>query len=381
MSIRQIAAAFIFLGVFLGFSPRAFAQSEREMGAEREIGAEREVGAPREVEPQSETGAQGEARAGGEARGEAKGDRKSAPKEEEFSIKNFDLQKGRIVFAYTLDAKNSDIYVLDLTDLSVTPIVTTPAIDDNPVWSPDGKKIVFHSDATGDREIYVVKEDGTDLTQLTNSPEADENPSWSPDGKSIVFQSRRRKNGADIYVMDANGSNQRAIVANGQRNVCPSWSPRKDEIVFSSDEVWPGWVLKIYSFSAGKSQTLTKGTGSFVRPNWYPDGGAIVFSYGNTEHLDIFRADKGRALAVQLIAREGRNFDPSWDDTGRYLFFAGELTPGKEDYQLFFSDMLPSAVNKNPEKHLVQLLQSKGAVRHPNYTPLPSLATLQKVRK
>ena len=298
-------------------------------------------------------------------------------KNEEFKIQNLDIQKGRVVFAYSVEPKNSDIYVLDLTDLKVSPIVTTPANDDDPVWSPDGKKIAFHSDATGDREIYVVNEDGTDLTQLTSSPEPDENPTWSPDGKSIAFQSRRRKNGADIFVMDANGGNQRPLIANGQRNVCPSWSPRKDEIVYSSDEVWPGWVLKIYSFSAGKSILMSKGFGSFVRPSWYPDGGSLVFSYGNPDRLEIYKAEKGRELAVPLVVREGRNFDPSWDDTGRYLFFAGELTPGKEDYQLFFYDK--SATSQ--DKKVVQLLQSKGGVRHPNWTPIPSLATMRKMRK
>lgn len=296
--------------------------------------------------------------------------------EEGFEIKNFDIQGGRLVFSYGVSPKNTDIYVLDFTDLSVKPIVTTPAADDSPVWSPDGKKIVFQSEATGDREIYVVNEDGTDLTQLTSSPEADENPSWSPDGKSIVFQSRRRKVGADLYVMNADGTNQHPIIADGQRNVCPAWSPRRDEIVYSSDQVWPGWQIMIYSMSAGKAQLMSKGFGSFVRPNWSPDGGSLVFSYGTPEHLDIFKVEKGKGMAAPLVRRPGKNFDPSWDDQGRFVFFAGEVTPGKDDFQLFAFD------SSKPEgSQVVQILSSKGPVRHPSYTSLPSLETLRKVRK
>ena len=59
--------------------------------------------------------------------------------------------------------------------------------DVQPAWSPDGQKIAFVSDRTGDAEIFVMNADGTDVVQLTNNPAADVEPSWSPDGKSIAF--------------------------------------------------------------------------------------------------------------------------------------------------------------------------------------------------
>jgi len=39
--------------------------------------------------------------------------------------------------------------------------------DDDPVWSPDGKHIAFHSTRDGDEEIFVMNPDGTNQTQLT----------------------------------------------------------------------------------------------------------------------------------------------------------------------------------------------------------------------
>lgn len=302
----------------------------------------------------------------------------AAPDAAGFEIKLFDIQQGRLVFSYAVSEKNFDIYVLDFTELTVKPLVTTLANDESPSWSPDGSKIVFHSDATGDTEIYVVNADGSNLQQLTNSPGADENPSWSPDGKSIVFQTKRRKTGADLYVMSADGTGQRAILQNGQRNVCPMWSPRKDEVVFSSDESWPGWELKLYNFATGRTETMTKAFGSFVRPSWHPDGSSIVFSYGSPEQLNIFRGDKGKQLATLMVQRPGRNFDPSWDEKGRYLFFAGEMEPGKQDYQLLAFDS--AKIAQDMAGKVIQVLVSKGSVRHPHFTSLPSLETLQKVR-
>ena len=49
--------------------------------------------------------------------------------------------------------------------------------------------------------------DGSGTTRLTNSPGFDENPSWSPDGKRIAFDSMRDGN-LEAYVMDADGTDQ-----------------------------------------------------------------------------------------------------------------------------------------------------------------------------
>src|SRR4030095_6595940 len=60
-----------------------------------------------------------------------------------------------------------------------------------PRWSPDGRRIVFYSDARGSRDIYVIDAEGGGLRQLTDHPSVDTNPDWSADGNWIYFQSNR----------------------------------------------------------------------------------------------------------------------------------------------------------------------------------------------
>jgi len=65
-------------------------------------------------------------------------------------------------------------------------------LTNRPRWSPDGQRIVFYSDASGNRDVYVMRKDGSELKRLTTDPSMDTNPGWSANGKWIYFSSDRR---------------------------------------------------------------------------------------------------------------------------------------------------------------------------------------------
>ncbi len=84
---------------------------------------------------------------------------------------------------------------------NVQRITDGDGIDSWPVWSPDGKRIAFVSNRTGNYEIYLMNADGSTIKNLTNNAAQDTSPTWSPDGKKIAFVSTR-DGGSDIYVME-----------------------------------------------------------------------------------------------------------------------------------------------------------------------------------
>jgi Tol biopolymer transport system component len=69
------------------------------------------------------------------------------------------------------------------------------AVDELPVWSPDGKSIAFVNDRDGNPEIYTMDADSSNVRQLTNDlmPTPDngeqwhyDRPSWFPSGETIA---------------------------------------------------------------------------------------------------------------------------------------------------------------------------------------------------
>jgi len=97
-----------------------------------------------------------------------------------------------------------------------------------PVWSPDGKRLLFTIDShepthhTRD-EIYTVGIDGTMLMNLTNNDSAnDTNPIWSPDGQYIIFESNRDGD-YEIYCMKPDGTELIQLSDNSTNDKIIDW--------------------------------------------------------------------------------------------------------------------------------------------------------------
>lgn len=122
---------------------------------------------------------------------------------------------------------DANIYLADLTlpegQPRETMITDFNGDEYDPVWSPQGDRIAFVANHTGNDEIWVANANGTDAYQVTwNEWEWDKRPSFSPDGSQIVFYSNR-SGWPQIWVMDANGGTQYNLSYNAYDDWDPVW--------------------------------------------------------------------------------------------------------------------------------------------------------------
>jgi Tol biopolymer transport system component len=131
-----------------------------------------------------------------------------------------------------------------------------------PSWSPDGKRIAFNSNLSGDHVMYIVGVDGSRVVDLSRVGEGWQ-VDWSPDGRSILFTSHRDHpdNYTDIYVMRPDGSGVKRLTH--VRGYTPAWSPDGSHIVFSA----PG-LFVMRADGSGITSLPVDGVGETSLPDW-----------------------------------------------------------------------------------------------------------------
>jgi TolB protein len=123
------------------------------------------------------------------------------------------------------DISASQICSVKTSGADITVLYSAPDVTiQEPALSPDGKKVAFSANFSGNFDIYVVDIDGGEPERLTFDPGVDAAPAWSPDGQWIAFSSRQTGN-TEIYVMRANGEDVRAITNDPATDSLPAWAP------------------------------------------------------------------------------------------------------------------------------------------------------------
>jgi len=195
-----------------------------------------------------------------------------------------------------------------------------------PSLSPDGRTIVYASDASGNMDIYSLRVGGQNAINLTEASTADDSqPAYSPDGDRIAFRSER--DGGGLFVMGATGEAPRRITTGGYH---PAWSPDGTELLYVTQNVidpalrFTTSQLWVASMATGQTRLLSEGDAA--QPAWSPGGRRVAYwgRTGTGAAGDIYTMPAGGGAPVAVTSEPSIDWNPVWAPDGRHLYFASD---------------------------------------------------------
>ncbi len=247
------------------------------------------------------------------------------------------------------------LYAMPIGGGQATAITEGLSFNKQPRFSPDGKRIVFVSDRSGDDNLWVINADGSNPIQLTHEDNAMfTSPVWSLDGRFILVSKKKPHfyGGAfELWQYDLNGGTGVQLLKSKpsadapwdqwHNALGPSVSPDGRFVYYASrlgvwaSEKLPSWQITRLDLRTGEEETLTSAHGSAFRPELSPDGTQLV--YGT-------RYDAASGLRIRdLLTQEDRwlKFPVQHDDqegsiSSRDLLPGYSFLPGGKEIVLSY---------------------------------------------
>lgn len=232
------------------------------------------------------------------------------------------FSEGASEFALSPDERHiafviqGEVFLMPSLGGKATRLTNNPANDHGVSWSPDGKKLVYLSDAKGFEDIYILESDEPeqrDFTrakrfksrQLTHTPEAESGVSFAPDGKRIGFLRAGK-----LWTMTPEGTEQKPLVDETQV-FDYEWSPDSKYIVYARRDASFASDLYIIPSTGGESKNITRYATSNSGVTWAAKARKLAFiSERRRNEPSVFVLSLQKPAAPNAVASS----DIDWED-------------------------------------------------------------------
>ncbi len=189
-----------------------------------------------------------------------------------------------------------DIYIMPVGGGNAQVLRAGMAMEVQPRFCPDGKKILFTSDAGGGDNVWMMNKDGSSAVQITKESFRLLNNGVWVDNNYIVarkhFTSGRSLGAGELWMYHISGGGGLQLTArkNDQQDLNEPCASPDGRYVYYSEDMYPGgffqynkdpnnqiFVIKRYDREKGEIETVTGGPGGAVRPQVSHNGKLLAF--------------------------------------------------------------------------------------------------------
>jgi tricorn protease len=233
-----------------------------------------------------------------------------------------------------------EIFTVPAKKGHVRNLTGSPAVADrDPSWSPDGKRIAYFSDESGEYQLRVRDQGGLSEVKkygLARSPSFYYNPVWSPDGKKIAYHDKR----LNLWYIDL-GTGESTLVDTSTyetrvRTLDPTWAPDSNWLTYTKRLKNHLHAVFVYSLKAGKAHRVSDGM-SDARYATFDKGGKYLYFTASTDYgptkgwIDMSRLNRPvtRSVYVVVLAKDQPSPLPLESDEEKDAAAEKEKAPAK----------------------------------------------------
>ncbi|HEV2856397.1 MAG TPA: protein kinase [Thermoanaerobaculia bacterium] len=167
------------------------------------------------------------------------------------------------------------------------------SVDRQPVFSPDGRRLLFNSDRSGNLDLWELTLASGALRPLTVTAADDWDPVYTPDGQQILWGSNRSGN-YEIWIAASDGSGARKLTGDGVDAENPTATPDGKTVVYATLNPTHRGIWKIRSDGSGAKRLAA---GTLGMPELSPNGRWVSYADLARNRLCVVALADGRPIA------------------------------------------------------------------------------------
>jgi eukaryotic-like serine/threonine-protein kinase len=192
--------------------------------------------------------------------------------------------------------------------------------------SPQGDRIAFAMD-TGQNDVWVLDLARGIRTRLTFGPVSNTFPVWSPDGKWIIYNSDR--NGHSTFFRKASDGSgaEELLLTNEQIGIPSDWSRDGKYLIYASGPVgytnWEIWALPLEGERKPRLVVPHGANGSSGYGRLSPDGRWLAYASTESGKPEVYVVPFGGGQGRWQVSADGGS-QPAWSQDGKELYYASQ---------------------------------------------------------